>query len=67
MGEHEVNPKDAAVWTAKTTIIRFTTMEMNQSDCVKMQFDMQQQIPDPQTCLGQWHQLRVDVQWNYSY
>ena len=32
--DHEINPEDAAVWTAKTTIIRFTIVEMHQSDRV---------------------------------
>ena len=27
---------------------------------------MQQQIPEPPTCLGDWHQQRVDGQWDYS-
>ncbi|XP_058739177.1 coatomer subunit zeta-2-like [Vicia villosa] len=60
--DHEVNPYDAAVWTEKTAITRFTTVEMQHSDCVKLQFGMQQGIPDPPTCLGQWHQLRLDNQ-----
>lgn len=41
-------------------------MEIHQSDHVKPQFGMQQQIPDPPTYLGDWHQQRVDVQWGYS-
>ena len=28
---------------------------------------MQQQIPEPPTGLGDWHQQRVDGQWDYSY
>ena len=50
--DHQVNHDDDAVQTAKTPIIRFTTVEMHQSDRVKLQFGMQQQIPEPPTCLG---------------
>ncbi|KAI5427046.1 hypothetical protein KIW84_032466 [Lathyrus oleraceus] len=64
--DHDVNHDDAAIWTTKTSIIRFTMVEMHQSGRVKLQFDMQQQIPEPPTCLGNWHQKRVDVQWDYS-
>ena len=46
----------------KKPIIRLTTMEMHQNDRVKLQFDMQQKIPVPPTCLGDWHQQRVDAQ-----
>lgn len=38
--KHEINFEDAIVWTAKTTMIRFTIVEMLHSDRVKMQFDM---------------------------
>ncbi|CAK8561135.1 unnamed protein product [Lathyrus sativus] len=61
--DHQPNPDDAAVWTAKTPIIRFTTVEMHQSDRVKLQFGMHQDIPDAPVDLGKWHQKRVDAQW----
>ena len=64
--DHEINPPDAEVWTAKTTLIRFTTVEMHHSDHVKLQFGMSQGIPDPPTCLGQWHLLRVADQWGLN-
>ncbi|KAI5418920.1 hypothetical protein KIW84_043227 [Lathyrus oleraceus] len=63
---HQVNHDDDAVWTAKTPIILFTTVEIHQSDWVKLQFGMQQQIPEPPTCLRDWHKKIVDVQWDYS-
>ncbi|CAK8530400.1 unnamed protein product [Lathyrus sativus] len=64
--DHEPSPDDAAVWTSKTPIIRFTTVEMHQSDRVKLQFGMHQDIPDAPVDLGQWHQKRVDAQWSVS-
>ncbi|KAI5447876.1 hypothetical protein KIW84_015355 [Lathyrus oleraceus] len=64
--DHDVNHDDVAVWTAKTPTIRFTTVEMHQSDRVKLQFGMLQHIPESPTCLGNWHQKRVDAQWDYS-
>ncbi|KAI5391148.1 hypothetical protein KIW84_076128 [Lathyrus oleraceus] len=51
--EHQVNPEDAAVWTTCTPIIRFTTVEMHNTDRVKLQFDMVQSIPDPLASLGE--------------
>ena len=33
--DHQVNHDDNAVWTAKTQIILFTTVEIHQSDRVK--------------------------------
>ncbi|KAI5420574.1 hypothetical protein KIW84_044396 [Lathyrus oleraceus] len=36
--DHDVNHDDAAVWTTKTPVIRFTMVEMHQSDRVKLQF-----------------------------
>ena len=39
---------------------------MHHSDRVKLQFGMQQGIPDPPTCLGQWHLLRIDDQWEFN-
>ncbi|KAI5393604.1 hypothetical protein KIW84_060652 [Lathyrus oleraceus] len=63
--DHDVNHDDAAVWTTKTPIIRFTMMEMHQSDRVKLQFGMLQQIPESPMCLRNWHQKRVDAQWDY--
>ncbi|KAI5436100.1 hypothetical protein KIW84_022516 [Lathyrus oleraceus] len=51
--DHEVNAEDAAVWNACTPIIRLTTVEMHNSDRVKLQFGMPQNIPDPPTSLGE--------------
>ena len=61
-----MNHDDAAVWTTKTPIMRFTMVEMHQSDRVKLQFSMLQQIRESPTCLGNWHKKRVDAQWDYS-
>ena len=49
---HDPNPEDAAIWTAKTAIIRFNIMEMHHSDRVKMQFGMHQEIPSDPTDLS---------------
>jgi hypothetical protein len=38
---HDDDDDDDVVWTTKTPIIRFTTVEMHQSDRVKLQFGMQ--------------------------
>ena len=51
--DHEINEQDAAVWTACTLIIIFTTMEMHHSDRVKLQFGMLQHISDPPINLGE--------------
>ncbi|CAK8542064.1 unnamed protein product [Lathyrus sativus] len=64
--DHQPDPNDVAVWTSRTPIIRFTTVEMHQSDRVKLQFGMHQNIPDAPVELGQWHQKRVDSQWSVS-
>ena len=64
--DHQVNHDDDAVWTTKIPIVQFTIMEMHQSDRVKLHFGMQQQIPEPPTCLGDWNKKRVDAQWDYS-
>ncbi|XP_050872642.1 protein MAIN-LIKE 2-like [Lathyrus oleraceus] len=64
--EHEVNPEDAAVWTACTPIIRFTTVEMHNTDRVKLQFGMVQNIPDPPASLREWHMRKVNDQWNFN-
>lgn len=42
--EHEINHEDATVWTAKTTIIKFNTVEMHHSDHDRLRFYMHQQI-----------------------
>ena len=63
---HEINREDVGVWTAKAAIIRFITLEMHRSDLVKLQLDIHQEIPDSPTCLGQCHQLIVNVQWNFT-
>src|SRR3954469_11838965 len=62
--EHQPNQEDMEIWTAKTAIIRFNVVEMHQSDRVKMQFGMLQDIPSDPTCLDPWHQKRVDAQWD---
>ena len=64
--DHEINEQDATVWTACTPIIRFTTMEMHNSDRVKLQFGMLQHIPDPPTNLGEWNLRKVIGQWNFN-
>ena len=64
--DHEVNAEDAAVWTACTPIIRFTTVEMHNTDRVKLQFSMVQNIPDPPASLGEWHLRKVNDQWNFN-
>ncbi|XP_058783861.1 protein MAIN-LIKE 2-like [Vicia villosa] len=56
---HESDPAEAAVWTAKSPIIRFTIMEMHQSDRVNLQFGMHQNISDPPECLEPWHLQKV--------
>ncbi|XP_050889584.1 serine/threonine-protein phosphatase 7 long form homolog [Lathyrus oleraceus] len=61
--EHQPNPEDAAVWTAKTAIMRFTTVEMHQSDRVKLQFGMHQDIPGPPMSMEPWHLKKVSHQW----
>lgn len=61
--EHQPDPEDAEIWTAKTSIIRFNVVEMHHSDRVVMQFGMRQEIPEAPTCLSPWHQKRVDAQW----
>lgn len=53
--QHEPNPDDEVVWTAKIDIIRYNIMEMHHGDRVKLQFIMHQEIPTPPTSLGQWH------------
>ena len=63
---HEPNPEDAAIWSAKTAIIRFNVVEMHHSDRVKMQFRMHQEIPSDPTCLSPWHLKRVDAQWGLT-
>ncbi|XP_058784701.1 protein MAIN-LIKE 1-like [Vicia villosa] len=62
--DHEPNAKDAAIWTAKTTILRYNIVEMHHIDRVKLQFGMHQGIPDPPTDLGEWHMKRVNHQWS---
>ncbi|XP_050884901.1 protein MAIN-LIKE 2-like [Lathyrus oleraceus] len=63
---HEVNEEDATVWTACTPIIRFITVEMHNSDRVKLQFNMLQHIPDPPGKLGEWHMRKVNDQWKFN-
>ncbi|XP_058775349.1 protein MAIN-LIKE 2-like [Vicia villosa] len=60
---HEPNEADATVCTAKTPIIRFTTVEMHHSDRVKLQFGMHREIPCPPMCLDPWHLKKVSNQW----
>ncbi|XP_050874518.1 protein MAIN-LIKE 2-like [Lathyrus oleraceus] len=64
--EHQINPEDAAVWTTCAPIIRFTTVELHNTDRVKLQFGMVQNIPDPPASLGEWHMRKVNDQWNYN-
>ncbi|XP_050914517.1 protein MAIN-LIKE 2-like [Lathyrus oleraceus] len=64
--DHEVNAEDAVVWTACTPIIRFTTVEMHNSDRVKLQFGMLQNIPYPSASLGEWHLRKVNNQRNFN-
>ena len=64
--DHEINEKGAAVWTACTPIIRFTTVEMHNSDRMKLQFGMLQNIPDPPASLGEWNMRKVNDQWNFN-
>ncbi|KAI5416415.1 hypothetical protein KIW84_041470 [Lathyrus oleraceus] len=64
--DHQVNAEYAAVWTACTPIIWFTTMEMHNSYRVKPQFGMPQNIPDPPASLGEWHLRKVNDQWNFN-
>ncbi|XP_058775324.1 uncharacterized protein LOC131649588 [Vicia villosa] len=63
--DHVPDLDEAAIWTTKSPIIRFTTVEMHQSDRVKLQFGMHQGIPDPPEpdCLGRWHLAKVSEQW----
>ncbi|XP_058767158.1 serine/threonine-protein phosphatase 7 long form homolog [Vicia villosa] len=62
--DHVPDLDEAAIWTTKSPIIRFTTVEMHQSDRVKLQFGMHQGIPDPPEpdCLGRWHLAKVSEQ-----
>ncbi|KAI5448403.1 hypothetical protein KIW84_015714 [Lathyrus oleraceus] len=41
-------------------------MEMHNSDRVKLQFGMPQNIPDPPASLGEWHLRKVNNQWNFN-
>ncbi|CAK8569128.1 unnamed protein product [Lathyrus sativus] len=64
---HEVNQHDSAVWSAKVPIINFTTVEMHNSDRVKLQFRMLQDIPCPPKCIpDKYHTSKVSDQWEYS-
>ncbi|CAK8579704.1 unnamed protein product [Lathyrus sativus] len=64
---HEVNQHDSAVWSAKVPIINFTTMEMHNSDRVKLHFGMLQDIPCPPKCIpDKYHTSKVSDQWEYS-
>ncbi|CAK8571068.1 unnamed protein product [Lathyrus sativus] len=64
---HEVDEHDSAVWSAKVPIINFTAMEMHNSDRVKLQFGMLQDIPCPPKCIpDKYHTGKVSDQWEYS-
>jgi hypothetical protein len=39
---------------------------MHNSDRVKLQFGMPQNIPDPPASLGEWHLRKVNDQWNFN-
>ncbi|XP_050879493.1 extensin-2-like [Lathyrus oleraceus] len=43
--------------------MRFTTVEMHQSDRVKLQFGMHQEIPGPPMSMEPWHLKKVSHQW----
>ncbi|CAI8593631.1 unnamed protein product, partial [Vicia faba] len=59
--DHEPNPEDAAIWTAKTAIIWFNITELHHNDRVKMQ-----EIRCDPTSLSPWHLKRVDTQWGVN-
>ncbi|CAK8578720.1 unnamed protein product [Lathyrus sativus] len=64
---HEVDEHDSAVWSAKVPIINFTTVEMHNSDRVKLQFGMLQDIPCPPKCIpDKFHIGKVSDQWEYT-
>ncbi|CAK8530117.1 unnamed protein product [Lathyrus sativus] len=61
---HEVERQDSAVWSAKVLIINFTTVEMHNTDRVKLQFGMLQDIPCPPKCIpDKYHTGKVSDQW----
>ncbi|CAK8532441.1 unnamed protein product [Lathyrus sativus] len=64
---HQVERQDSAVWSAKVPIINFTTVEMHNSDRVKLQFGMLQDIPCPPKCIpDKYHNGKVSDQWEYN-
>ncbi|CAK8536071.1 unnamed protein product [Lathyrus sativus] len=45
------NLRDSHIWSTTTSLIYFYTVEMHQTDRVKLQFGFEQQIPSPPRCL----------------
>ncbi|XP_050908372.1 uncharacterized protein LOC127121996 [Lathyrus oleraceus] len=55
---------DSRVWSATTYIICFYTVEMHQTDRVKLQFGFEQQIPSPPRCLSEHHNMTMVQAWD---
>ncbi|XP_058722314.1 protein MAIN-LIKE 2-like [Vicia villosa] len=62
----DLEPTDSGVWSSKTFIISFTYVEMHHSDRVKLQFGIKQGIPDPPTCMEEYHKSQLSDQWPYD-
>ena len=59
--------EDSSIWSAYTTLICFSIVEWKQADRVKLQFQLQQGIPDPQKIMDKLHKIdmrgRTDTNW----
>nr|XP_027190510.1 serine/threonine-protein phosphatase 7 long form homolog [Cicer arietinum] len=60
-------PEDNWLWNASTYLICFYIIEMHQTDRVKLQFGLPQEIPHPPRNMIKYHKVDLHKQVDYSW
>ncbi|XP_058783095.1 serine/threonine-protein phosphatase 7 long form homolog [Vicia villosa] len=58
---------DHTIWNATTPMICFWIIEWQQSDRVKLQFELHQEIPGKPHCLKEHHDMTMKESWKTPY
>ncbi|XP_073221249.1 serine/threonine-protein phosphatase 7 long form homolog [Cicer arietinum] len=61
------HPEDNWLWNASTYLICFYIIEMHQTDRVKLQFGLPQEIPHPPRNMKKYHKVDLHKQVDYSW